>query len=187
MRSRAHGQQRAPREPTSGAARASSRRSATGSSSPGRRTRASRASAVRAPCSSTASSSARASSSPRRPTGTRSSPWRASRAKAELHPVQEAFAETGAVQCGFCTPGFVVAAADLLRRVPDPERRRDPRGALRATSAAAPGTRRSSMRSIWRPSGEHAAERCREDTPRHARRVTMPIPKVTGTSRTRAT
>ena len=39
---------------------------------------------------------------------------------AELHPVQEAFADAGAVQCGFCTPGFVVAAADLLRRVPDP-------------------------------------------------------------------
>jgi carbon-monoxide dehydrogenase small subunit len=37
-----------------------------------------------------------------------------------LHPVQEAFADTGAVQCGFCTPGLVVAAADLLRRVPDP-------------------------------------------------------------------
>jgi aerobic carbon-monoxide dehydrogenase small subunit len=37
-----------------------------------------------------------------------------------LHAVQEAFAETGAVQCGFCTPGFVVAAADLLRRTPDP-------------------------------------------------------------------
>jgi carbon-monoxide dehydrogenase small subunit len=37
-----------------------------------------------------------------------------------LHPVQEAFADAGAVQCGFCTPGFVVAAADLLRRVPDP-------------------------------------------------------------------
>ena len=37
-----------------------------------------------------------------------------------LHAVQDAFAETGAVQCGFCTPGFIVAAADLLRRVPDP-------------------------------------------------------------------
>ena len=37
-----------------------------------------------------------------------------------LHRVQEAFVETGAVQCGFCTPGLVVAAADLLRRVPDP-------------------------------------------------------------------
>jgi carbon-monoxide dehydrogenase small subunit len=37
-----------------------------------------------------------------------------------LHRVQEAFVATGAVQCGFCTPGFVVAAADLLQRSPDP-------------------------------------------------------------------
>src|SRR6478752_5610092 len=37
-----------------------------------------------------------------------------------LHRVQEAFVETGAVQCGFCTPGLVVAAADLLARSPDP-------------------------------------------------------------------
>ena len=37
-----------------------------------------------------------------------------------LHRVQEAFVETGAVQCGFCTPGFVVAAADLLAHNPDP-------------------------------------------------------------------
>ncbi|HEY4095634.1 MAG TPA: (2Fe-2S)-binding protein [Baekduia sp.] len=37
-----------------------------------------------------------------------------------LHPVQHAFLDAGAVQCGFCTPGLVVAAADLLRRVPDP-------------------------------------------------------------------
>ena len=38
----------------------------------------------------------------------------------ELHPVQRAFVEAGAVQCGFCTPGLVVAAADLLARVPAP-------------------------------------------------------------------
>jgi aerobic carbon-monoxide dehydrogenase small subunit len=38
----------------------------------------------------------------------------------ELHPVQEAFVEAGAVQCGFCTPGLLVAAHDLLERVPDP-------------------------------------------------------------------
>ena len=39
---------------------------------------------------------------------------------ARLHRVQEAFAETGAVQCGLCTPGFVVAAADLLEHNADP-------------------------------------------------------------------
>jgi aerobic carbon-monoxide dehydrogenase small subunit len=36
------------------------------------------------------------------------------------HPVQQAFVETGAVQCGFCTPGLVVATVDLLQRVPNP-------------------------------------------------------------------
>jgi carbon-monoxide dehydrogenase small subunit len=39
----------------------------------------------------------------------------------ELHPVQDAFIEAGAVQCGFCTPGMVVAATDLLERDPAPD------------------------------------------------------------------
>jgi aerobic carbon-monoxide dehydrogenase small subunit len=38
----------------------------------------------------------------------------------ELHRVQEAFVEAGAVQCGFCTPGLVVAVADLLAHNPQP-------------------------------------------------------------------
>jgi carbon-monoxide dehydrogenase small subunit len=37
-----------------------------------------------------------------------------------LHPVQQAFVDAGAVQCGFCTPGLVVAVTDLLARTPDP-------------------------------------------------------------------
>ena len=37
-----------------------------------------------------------------------------------LHPLQQAFLDAGAVQCGFCTPGLLVAARDLLRRIPEP-------------------------------------------------------------------
>jgi carbon-monoxide dehydrogenase small subunit len=37
-----------------------------------------------------------------------------------LDPVQEAFVERGAVQCGFCTPGLLVAAHDLIERTPEP-------------------------------------------------------------------
>jgi len=37
-----------------------------------------------------------------------------------LHPVQEAFVDAGAVQCGFCTPGLIVATHDLLTRIPQP-------------------------------------------------------------------
>ena len=38
----------------------------------------------------------------------------------DLHPVQQSFVEAGAVQCGFCTPGLVVATVDLLRHSPAP-------------------------------------------------------------------
>ncbi len=38
----------------------------------------------------------------------------------EVHPVQQAFVEAGGVQCGFCTPGFIVATHDLLQRNPEP-------------------------------------------------------------------
>jgi aerobic carbon-monoxide dehydrogenase small subunit len=37
-----------------------------------------------------------------------------------LHPIQQAFVQAGAVQCGFCTPGLIVATVDLLRHKPDP-------------------------------------------------------------------
>jgi carbon-monoxide dehydrogenase small subunit len=40
----------------------------------------------------------------------------------ELDPLQDAFVRHGAVQCGFCTPGLIVAARDLLERAPQPTR-----------------------------------------------------------------
>lgn len=39
-----------------------------------------------------------------------------------LHPVQQAFLDAGAVQCGFCTPGMVLTALAFLRKNPDPSR-----------------------------------------------------------------
>ncbi len=39
-----------------------------------------------------------------------------------MHVVQQAFVDHGAVQCGFCTPGMILATLDLLRRIPDPTR-----------------------------------------------------------------
>ncbi|MET8429399.1 (2Fe-2S)-binding protein [Nocardia sp. NPDC059091] len=38
----------------------------------------------------------------------------------KLDPMQQAFVEAGAVQCGFCTPGLIVQAHDLIDRVPNP-------------------------------------------------------------------
>ena len=41
-----------------------------------------------------------------------------------LHPIQQAFIEEDALQCGFCTPGILIAAKALLDREPDPSERR---------------------------------------------------------------
>src|SRR5713226_3964928 len=41
-------------------------------------------------------------------------------AGAELHPIQRAFSECHALQCGFCTPGMIMAITDLLKNNPDP-------------------------------------------------------------------
>ncbi|MDQ3671134.1 MAG: (2Fe-2S)-binding protein [Actinomycetota bacterium] len=39
----------------------------------------------------------------------------------ELHPIQRAFVEQHGLQCGFCTPGMILTASDLLSREPDPD------------------------------------------------------------------
>ena len=44
-------------------------------------------------------------------------------ANGELHPMQEAFREHHGLQCGFCTPGMIMSALDLVKRNPDPDER----------------------------------------------------------------
>jgi len=41
---------------------------------------------------------------------------------AQLHPLQETFADTGAAQCGYCSPGFLLVAEELLQKNPKPNR-----------------------------------------------------------------
>src|SRR3954469_7670111 len=40
----------------------------------------------------------------------------------QLHPLQETFADLGAAQCGYCSPGFLLAAKELIEKSPDPSR-----------------------------------------------------------------
>ena len=40
----------------------------------------------------------------------------------QLHPLQDTFADTGAAQCGYCTPGFLLVAKELLKNNPEPTR-----------------------------------------------------------------
>ena len=63
----------------------------------------------------------------------------------ELHPMQAAFKEHHGLQCGFCTPGMVMSAVDLVQRNRDPDETKSGSG-WRATSAAARATTTSSRR-----------------------------------------
>ena len=60
----------------------------------------------------------------------------------QLHPLQQKFLEHAALQCGICTPGFLVAAKALLDRKPDPSET-EVRYWLAGNLAAAPATTRS--------------------------------------------
>ncbi len=84
----------------------------------------------------------------------------------ELHPIQQAFHEQHGLQCGYCTPGMVMATVSLLEENPKPDRGGDPRTRSRATSAAAPATTTSSRpsrprrgRRSWPPPRRTSARR----------------------------
>ena len=69
-----------------------------------------------------------------------------------LHPVQQAFLEVGAFQCGYCTAGMMMSAVALLEREPDPDDAQVREALHRATSAAAARTRGSCARCVGPPS-----------------------------------
>ena len=70
----------------------------------------------------------------------------APRRRTQLHPLQQAFWEAHGLQCGFCTPGFLMTLVPFLEENPDPTESRDPPRASPAISAAARATSTSSTR-----------------------------------------
>ena len=76
---------------------------------------------------------------------------RGPRRRGGLHPMQEAFWEHHGLQCGFCTPGMIMSAIDLVESDGEPDATPRSGTGSRATSAAAPATRTSSARSAPRP------------------------------------
>jgi carbon-monoxide dehydrogenase small subunit len=89
--------------------------------SPARTSAASTACAARAPSCSTATRCDRASCSRCRPTAPRSPPSRAWAPDGTLSPVQDAFRQAHGLQCGFCTPGFVVSVHRVPGGQPEPD------------------------------------------------------------------
>ena len=102
---------------------------------------------------------ARASCSRRRSTDVEITTVEAMADDGVLSDVQQAFVDAGAVQCGFCTPGLVMAVHDLLARSPDAGRARSARSDLRATSAGAPATAASCRRCATRCSNARPGTR----------------------------
>ena len=96
-----------------------------------------------------------------------------------LHPLQDAFLAAGAVQCGFCTPGLLVAAADLLERSPEPDED-DIREALAGNFCRCTGYQKV-VDAVRLASGRAVAETAVEHgrVGERARRVDG-VPKVTG-------
>ena len=70
-------------------------------------------------------------------------------ANGEWHPLQQAFHEEHALQCGYCTPGMIMAAADLLRDNPDPTEQ-EVREGLEGNLCRCTGYQTSSARSCAR-------------------------------------
>ncbi len=69
----------------------------------------------------------------------------------ELHPMQAAFRDNHGLQCGYCTPGMIMAAIDIVHRHGGGLTRRCCARSWKATSAAAPATTTSSNRCSMRP------------------------------------
>ena len=85
-----------------------------------------------------------ASCSPCRPTAPRSARSRAWPTAREMHPLQDEFWDKQGLQCGYCTPGMLMRACEILEREPRPDARAGRASRSRATSAAAPATSSSS-------------------------------------------
>jgi carbon-monoxide dehydrogenase small subunit len=84
-----------------------------------------------------------------------------------LHPMQEAFWEKHGLQCGYCTPGMIVSAIDLLKRNPDPSDD-EIRAGLEGNLCRCTGYE-NIVRAV-----RSAAESLRESTPRHGVRELLP-------------